>query len=377
MDRYPYNFHQYFKVRNIFFASLLLTSKILLCVRKVGAPSSSEDTGITHWKLRNGDVVPASEYSNSAIHSSLKATAHDSMSPITDPIFGILLGLDHSERLLNDLSPAPGNVKRCTVSRVATSENQGMYSEQSVVDKCKSPNYNCEGECRIASSSNCGVKLAKFLICSDVDVEVTKYDFLEGIAKRKYHRSYPEPEVAMIFRKSDSDDAIDLWEVEHRLKVLLKENSQSSNVFNQIGNYWRIKGNTFQAIECFRKALTLKPENSDVLLNLARVLFNLNYHDDAIFLTKESLKKSNSPQETWLQHYTLGEIYKAMGKYQDSSEHLKKALEINPSFQAAEVHLRELKSTSSIHANLYTILIIVFLIIVVLVVIHRLIITNY
>ena len=67
------------------------------------------------------------------------------------------------------------------------------------------------------------MKLAKFLICSDVDVEVTKYDFLEGIAKRKYHRSYPEPEVAMIFRKSDSDDAIDLWEVEHRLKVLLKE----------------------------------------------------------------------------------------------------------------------------------------------------------
>ena len=149
MDRYPYNFHQYFKVRNIFFASLLLTSKILLCVRKVGAPSSSEGTGITHWKLRNGDVVPASEYSNSAIHSSLKATAHDSMSPVTDPIFGILLGLDHSERLLNDLSPAAGNVKRCTVSRVATSENQGMYSEQSIVDKCKSPNCNCEGECRM------------------------------------------------------------------------------------------------------------------------------------------------------------------------------------------------------------------------------------
>ena len=148
-------------------------------------------------------------------------------------------------------------------------------------------------------------------------------------------------------------------------------------MFNQIGNYWRIQGNTFYAIECFRKALALKPENSDVLLNLARILFNLKYHDDAIFLTKESLKRSNLPQETWLQHYTLGEIYKAMGKYQDSGNHLRRALEINPSFQAAEVHLRELKNTSSIHANLYTILIIVVLIIIVLVVIHKLIITNY
>ena len=64
--------------------------------------------------------------------------------------------------------------------------------------------------------------MSKPLICSD-DTVKTPYDFLEGIAKRKYHRNYPEPEVAMIFRKSDSDDAIELVEVEHRLKTLLKE----------------------------------------------------------------------------------------------------------------------------------------------------------
>ena len=50
-----------------------------------------------------------------------------------------------------------------------------------------------------------------------------QYDFLEGIAKRSSHRSFPEPEVAMIFKTSDSEDAIDLWEVERRLQILLKE----------------------------------------------------------------------------------------------------------------------------------------------------------
>lgn len=59
------------------------------------------------------------------------------------------------------------------------------------------------------------------LVC--VSQPANQYDFLEGIAKRSSHRSFPEPEVAMIFKTSDSEDAIDLWEVERRLQILLKE----------------------------------------------------------------------------------------------------------------------------------------------------------
>ena len=36
--------------------------------------------------------------------------------------------------------------------------------------------------------------------------------------------------------------------------------------------------NTLQAsIECFRRALSVSPNNAEILLNLARVLFNLQY----------------------------------------------------------------------------------------------------
>lgn len=44
-------------------------------------------------------------------------------------------------------------------------------------------------------------------------------------------------------------------------------------LYNKIGNFWRIKGNALISIECFRKALSLNPTSSEVILNLATVLF--------------------------------------------------------------------------------------------------------
>lgn len=55
------------------------------------------------------------------------------------------------------------------------------------------------------------------LTCGE-PVEFTVYDFLEGIARRSEHKPYPEPEVAMIFKKSDTDTAVDLFEVEINLR---------------------------------------------------------------------------------------------------------------------------------------------------------------
>jgi len=141
-------------------------------------------------------------------------------------------------------------------------------------------------------------------------------------------------------------------------------------VYNQIGNYWRIKGNTYLAIECFRKALSISPNNADVLLNLARVLFNLRYLQDAIFLTKHSLDVKPTGQTGWLQHFTLGEVYKSNGEYDKATEHFKKVLELNPPFHPAEVNLRELGMMQESSVNIYTVLIILCLIGLVLAIIH-------
>lgn len=139
---------------------------------------------------------------------------------------------------------------------------------------------------------------------------------------------------------------------------------------NQIGNFWRIRGNSYQSIECFRKALSISPNNADVLLNLARVLFNLNFHQDAVLLTRRSLESQPTDQNCWLQHFTLGEILKATGEYEEAGTHFRQALELNPSFHPAEIHLRDIGLPPTSATNTYTFLVIGLLLVIVLAVVY-------
>ena len=141
---------------------------------------------------------------------------------------------------------------------------------------------------------------------------------------------------------------------------------RSWQVYNQIGNYWRIKGNTQMSIECFRKALWLDSKNADTLLNLARVLYNLQYLDDAIYLTKQSLEAQSPDQNSWLQYFTLGEIRKAYGHYPEAIKHFRLTLDLNPGFQPAQAHLREMEANPDATVTYYTLFIILFLVLGVL-----------
>lgn len=126
-------------------------------------------------------------------------------------------------------------------------------------------------------------------------VNFTYYDHLVGIQTRASHPHIPEPEVASTFRSLvGSKKNLDIDLIERKLKKFKRDKPKSVDLYNQIGNFWRIKGDTFKSIECFRRALAVSPNNADILLNLARVLFNLQYLDDAIFLTRRSLEVSQA-----------------------------------------------------------------------------------
>lgn len=191
----------------------------------------------------------------------------------------------------------------------------------------------------------------------------TQYDHLRGITNRSEHPHIPEPEVAIMFRKKGSKNSdVDMNELETRLKKLKKQQPKSTDTFSQIGNFWRIKGNTQLSIECFRKALMISPNSPDILLYLARVLFNLQYLDDAIFLTRRSLVMQSPDDNSWHQHFTLGEILKAYGHYQEAALHFHHALKLNPGFQRAEAHLRDMEGTPNPSITQYTLFIILFLV---------------
>ena len=87
--------------------------------------------------------------------------------------------------------------------------------------------------------------------------------------------------------------------------VLFFQGENKLILFNQIGNFLRIKGDTFHSIECFRSALLITHNCPDIYLNLARIMLNLNYVKDAVYLAERSLDQLTPEQSTWLQHFTL------------------------------------------------------------------------
>lgn len=194
-------------------------------------------------------------------------------------------------------------------------------------------------------------------------VNFTHFDHLQGIAERHTHPSFPEPEVALIFKKKNKsgNHEVNMNDLEKKLRKAKKEKPKSAQVYNQIGNFWRIRGNTQMSIECFRKALSLSPNNSDVLLNLARVLFNLQFLHDAVELTRHSLATQSPDQNSWLQHFTLGEIFKALGSYSEASLHFRHTLDLNPGFPQAIAHLREMEISPDGTVTYYTLFIILLL----------------
>lgn len=143
---------------------------------------------------------------------------------------------------------------------------------------------------------------------------------------------------------------------------MLFQKPKSVQLYNQIGNFWRIKGDAAKAIECFRRALAVSPHNAEVLLNLARVLFTLQYLDDAIYLTRRSLEVQPPDKDAWQQYFTLGEIFKAYGHYQEASVHLRHTLELKPGFEPAQIALKEMETMPAATIHIYTLVIIIFLV---------------
>ncbi|TRY74547.1 hypothetical protein TCAL_01341 [Tigriopus californicus] len=197
-------------------------------------------------------------------------------------------------------------------------------------------------------------------------VNFTYYDHLVGIQNRHTHAQMPEPEVVSLFKvkktgrkNANGESTVEI--IERRLKKSKRDKPKSLELYNQIGNFWRIKGDTRKSIECFRRALAVSPNNADILLNLARVLFNLQYLDDAIFLTRRSLEVQPPDQNAWHQHFQLGEILKAYSHYQEAALHLRHVLELKPNYEPAILALEEMEAIPNSSVHPYTIFIILFL----------------
>lgn len=255
----------------------------------------------------------------------------------------------------------------------AKSSNKKANGSNSNYNRSGSTVSPSEPSAKQRLSSESDVPPEDLLTCGK-PVNFTHYDDLVGVAQRYEHNLAPEPEVAYLFLKrktgGQSLEHFNIDALERRLRRAKKEQPHTINLWNQIGNFWRIKGDAGHAIECFRRALSISPTNADTLLNLARVLFNLQYLDDAISLTKRSLEVHPPDRSAWRQYFTLGEIFKAYGQLSDSILHLKQALALHPHYEPIRRLIVETEkiefASNTTRMQFYTGLIIVVLSLVVL-----------
>jgi tetratricopeptide (TPR) repeat protein len=122
-------------------------------------------------------------------------------------------------------------------------------------------------------------------------VNYTHFDNLVGVSQRSKLKLSPEIDALFTFstksKTSKLKSNFDVDMLEMKLRKDKREKPRSVQLYNKIGNFWRVKGDATISIECFRKALSINPTNSEVILNLARVLFHQGYLEDAIYLTRK------------------------------------------------------------------------------------------
>lgn len=230
------------------------------------------------------------------------------------------------------------------------------------------PDGNClqDDHLTVGKSTDLAIKAISPLSCH-LPVVKTRYDHLLGIKKRKNHPMYPEPDVAIIFKPSARSHLdVNMNEVELELLSIISSKSLSETDYNRLGNFWRVRGDTHEAINCYRQGLSRSPDHPDLLLNLARVLVNLEYWDDARELVHKSLQVKSPEHSSWLEQYTLGEISKEKGSLEDAIVYFRQALDLNPNFELAQCQLQELEgqlqnTLDSFSTIVYTLLILVLL----------------
>ena len=93
-----------------------------------------------------------------------------------------------------------------------------------------------------------------------------------------------------------------------KISHAITENSTSWELSSVAALYWRVKGNSEQAVICLRHSLYYAPHHmKDIpLVSLANILHRAGLYNDAIIVTNQALEISPS---LVVIHFTMANIY--------------------------------------------------------------------
>jgi tetratricopeptide (TPR) repeat protein len=178
-----------------------------------------------------------------------------------------------------------------------------------------------------------------------LDYSIYALDHLEGVQDR-YSLTAPAEESVLPSVNMNIETFGNL------VHQALEKNSTSWVLLDLATLYWRARGNMQNAVECIRRALHFSPRHAaDIAyLNLANVLHRSDMSSDAIVPLGQAIEIS---PDTSILHYTLGNVYVSMAKFNESISEYRYSLSLEPtSEQVLSVYSSVLCEVRKIEASM-------------------------
>jgi len=175
--------------------------------------------------------------------------------------------------------------------------------------------------------------------CSDEKPQLPPdLDFLFNMMLTKGMPQMPETDLSEWLGLLAGDQESSTRELGAKIAIALKENS-TSWVLNMASSfYWRIVGNTKEAITCFRHAIAYAPsEMKDIpLLCLTSILYRAGFYGEALELMYLIL--ASIPNYA-VNHFMAGNILTAMEDYEGAINFYRTSLALDANFEPAKNRL--------------------------------------
>ena len=173
------------------------------------------------------------------------------------------------------------------------------------------------------------------LDAGDPDVLVTRGDLRASVGRREeaiadYRRALelkPDLPEALLGLARASVDSGEFVEAEEAARRFITRRRRDWRGYSMLGFVYFQEGQYARAIEPWRRASRLAPDNARALRNLASAYFQLNHLDDAVAAYGRSLAVNPDPAT----YRNLGTALFTLRRYEEATEAFEKATALAPS----------------------------------------------
>ena len=176
---------------------------------------------------------------------------------------------------------------------------------------------------------------------------INKHEILSAAAKLKAGLLPPGNfgKINPFVNSPEKKEAVEKTEMKPAKKIKIAENvykklSNESNVkksdfYNKEGVFYFEKNNLAKALEMFKKAVMLNPDNYMALSNAALDSYEAKNYKESIFYAKKALSK----RRMWQINFILGLAYLRSKNFPGAEYNFKEALKLNPSNRRIKYYL--------------------------------------